>query len=145
MNDNNYTLILTSQKLTQRCTEGEKVLPSISEITKAVVNLLESLMLPYSPEKLERNLNINYSILEQTENDNKDSSESEKASRIIYVTIRLIIQFSKQLKGNIVSREQTLNELYFTKSEQPSVKLQHYTNITIQSYIYKLFIYKKVL
>ena len=79
-------------------------------------------MLPQGSENLKRNLNINHSILEQTENDNKDSSESEKAFRTIYVATRPAIQPLKQLKRNIMPREQTLNKLYFIKSEQPSVR-----------------------
>ena len=110
-----------------------------------MIDLLKPSTLSYNSEYLKRNLNIDHLILEQTEDNNEGSSESEKASETIHVVIRPVIQPLKQLERNIVSREQVLNELYFTKSEQPSVRLQHYTNITIQSYIYKSFIYKKVM
>ena len=107
------------------------MLPQISETTEAVIDLLKPSTLPQSLKNLKRNLNINHSISEQTEDNDEGSSKSEEAFRIIHVAIRSAIQPSEQLKENIVPREQALNKSYFIKSEQPSVKSQHYTNITI--------------
>ena len=58
---------------------------------RAVINLLKPLTLPQNFKNLKRNLNIDHLILEQIENNNEGSSESEKVFRTIYVAIRLII------------------------------------------------------
>ena len=102
-----------------------------------MVDLLEPPTLPQGPKNLERNLDINHLIPEQTGDDDEGSSGSEEASGTIHVATRPAIQPLEQPEGNMVPREQASNEPYFTKSGRPSVRPQRYTNMAIQGHIHK--------
>ena len=109
--NDNYSLILTPQKLAQRCTESERALTPDSEVIESVRDFSDPSMriqrLGLSAENQDKNSQTDS---ENSEDNREAQNSSSEASETIYVHLRSVRENSESVEQNSELTEQTSTE-----------------------------------
>ena len=143
--NDDYSPILTPQKLAQRCTESERALTSDSEVIESVRDFLNLSMriqkLDFSAENQDKNSQTDS---ENSEDNREAQNSSSEASETIYVHLRSVRENSESVEQNSELTEQTSTEK-MSWYEQILKLNSHYVNMTIQKHIHEPFSYEEAM
>ena len=136
--DNDYSSVLTSQKLVWRCTESERVLFRDFKVIRSVRDISElSVRIQRLGLNTENQNKNSHTSSENSENDSEAQSSDSETFRTIYIDTKSVRETLKSVKETSTEKMSCYRQILRLNS--------WYVNMTIQKQIHEPFTYKEAM